>query len=243
MLAGCFIKSLDDEKQKMCAQQIELNLRTRQLEESRIALVKQDEIERRLFAADLHDQVLNDLRSVFARFENYTCRPDKEVEESIRAQLKQTMSDVRGIMDDLCPIILSEFGLPAAIEDRLDRAAQEGNFDVRFNLAADKKELDALSDVERQLIYRLVQECINNTRKHACASLLSVIITRESDQLVLRVNDNGNGVDLEKLNQSSRGTLYMRLRAAIIGARVGWMPGPAGRGTTVEIRMTSRVRT
>lgn len=233
---GIFLRKRDTERRELDAKQIEIKLRNDELQESRLALVKQDESERRLLAADLHDQVLNDLRSIQKKFESYVKEPSNESKDAINSLLKTTMSDIREIMDELCPVLLEEFGLGAAIEDRLDKASKQAGFQVRFNQSASSDTLDRLTAVEKQLLYRLVQESLNNVSKHAAANVVRVNIDETDSQIFLRISDDGKGIDPSKLSESSRGTLYMRLRAALIGAKVSWKPGPDGKGTTVEIR-------
>lgn len=236
-LCGKAMKARDNQSRTLEAKQIELKLRYEELQESRLALVKQDESERRLLAADLHDQVLNDMRSIQKKFEAYSKNPSPDAGQEIETLLKASMSHIREIMDDLCPVLLEEFGLPAAIEDRLDKAAQQGGFRVRFSqLAADEK-LDALSAVEKQLVYRLIQESLNNVCKHSQAKMVKVTVEEQDSQLIISVIDDGVGIDFNKLKESSRGTVYMRLRAALIGAKVAWKPGQDGKGTCVEIRL------
>jgi signal transduction histidine kinase len=236
-LAGRLLKLRDDERRQFDSRQIELKLRHDELQESRIALVKQDESERRLLAADLHDQVLNDLRTIQKKFEQYAANPEPAARDHINKLMKQTMGDIREIMDELCPVMLEEFGLGPAIEERLDKASQLAGFDVRFNQIAKSENLDKLMPVQRLLIYRLVQESLTNVSKHANASLVRVVIDENESNLIFSVTDNGKGIDPSKLSESSRGTLYMRLRAALIGAKVSWKQGPDGKGTTVEIRL------
>ncbi len=239
--AACFVgylfKKREEERRQFEAKQYELALRNNELQESRIALVKQDESERRLLAADLHDQVLNDLRTIQKRFEKYAKAPDEKERESISKMMTDTMTEIREIMDELCPVVLEEFGLPAAIEDRLDKAAKIGNFDARFKQNASNQILENLSPVEKQLIYRLVQESLTNVCKHANASTVRVLIDEDDSWLVLSISDDGKGINTDMLSESSRGTLYMRLRAGLIGAKVSWKQGPDGKGTTVEIRL------
>lgn len=236
-IAGSILKRADQDRLKFESQQIELKLRNDELKESRIALVKQDESERRLLAADLHDQVLNDMRTIQKRFDLFADNPSKEQRDEINTMLKQSMVNIREIMDDLCPAMLEEFGLPAAIEDRLDKSSKIANFKARFACTAPEEHLNKLSSVEKQLIFRLVQESLTNIAKHAGASLVRINISEEDGALFFRVTDDGKGIDPSTLSSSSRGTLYMRLRAALIGARVGWVPGPDNKGTTVEIRV------
>lgn len=236
-IAGSVLKKNDQDRLKFETQQIELKLRNDELKESRIALVKQDESERRLLAADLHDQVLNDMRTIQKRFDQFADNPSPDQRNEIDAMLKQSMVNIREIMDDLCPAMLEEFGLPAAIEDRLDKSSKTGNFKARFSCTANEELVDKLSPVEKQLIFRLVQESLTNVVKHAGATLVRIAIVEDDGTLAFRVSDDGKGIDPSTLSSSSRGTLYMRLRAALIGAKVSWLPGPDNKGTTVEIRV------
>ena len=236
-IAGALLKQHDYEKHKFESQQIELKLRNEQLEESRLALVKQDESERRLLAADLHDQVLNDLRMIQKRFEQFAENPKVEERDAINVMMRQNMSQIREIMDDLCPATLEEFGLSAAIEERLDKSSELSKFKPRFSSTAKVETIEKLSSVEKLLIYRLVQESLTNISKHANASRVRITIAEENGVLIFSVNDDGRGIDADMLSASSRGTMYMRLRAALIGAKVDWKQGPDGKGTTVEIRM------
>ncbi|MBX9689358.1 MAG: hypothetical protein K2X27_21795 [Candidatus Obscuribacterales bacterium] len=235
--AGKLLKKRSEEHRELEARQIELKLRNSELQESRLALVKQDESERRLLAADLHDQVLNDLRTIQKRFEAFARAPSSEEEKTINELLKQSMSDIREIMDELCPAMLEEFGLAAAIEERLDKGSQIASYEVRFQNNVASELLESMSAVENQLIYRLVQESLTNINKHAQAKMVRVSIEAEESDIIFRVSDDGKGIDPGSLSESSRGTLYMRLRAALIGAKVTWMQGPDQKGTTVEIRL------
>jgi len=236
-IVGTYLKLREDERRVLEAKQVELKLRNRELQDSRLAMVRQDEAERRLLAADLHDQILNDLRTVMKKFEQYVAAPNDGVAEVISSQLKQTMNDVREIMDDLCPVMLEEFGLAAAIEDRLDKAAKTFALKVRFNSSVDEIDLSRFSPVEIQLLYRLVQEAITNACKHSKGSLLRVSMLREDEQIKVSISDNGVGIDPSTLSETSRGTMYMRLRSALIGATISWKPGKDEKGTTVEIRV------
>lgn len=236
-VAGRILKLRDEERRQLESKQMELKLRNEELQESRLALVKQDESERRLLAADLHDQVLNDLRTIQKRFEQYAQDPEDEVKLQINNLLKQSMSQIREIMDELCPVLLEEFGLAAAIEDRLDKASTLAGFEVRFQQSCPNSFIDEVSAVEKQLLYRLVQESLTNVCKHAEATLVRLSIEKDDSDLLIRITDNGKGIDMQSLSKSSRGTVYMRLRAALIGARVSWKQGQDGKGTTVEIRL------
>lgn len=233
---GLRLKDLRQRKQE--AQYYELLLRNKELNETKLQLVKQDEVERRMLAADLHDQVLNDLKAVRQKLDSYMDSPEPGLADSIKSLLNQAMDEIREVMDSLCPSALEHLGLSAAIEDCLRRGAEKGGFKTRFKSKLTGDEFDCLSLVEQSLLYRLVQESITNVCKHAGATLVRGAVEMENDQIVLRVSDNGRGIDPSKLRDDSRGVRYMRQRADLIGATIAWRSGDDGKGTTVEIRMS-----
>jgi signal transduction histidine kinase len=236
-MSGWILKMFEERRRRTEAQFIELKLREKELLDSRMTLVKQDETERRLLAADLHDQVLNDLKALKTKVDKFAKTGDNALTAEIFAGVDSSMVEIRNIMDALSPVVLEHFGLASAAEECLERGAERAGYQIDFDNKADSKVLKGLSQVEQQLIYRLIQESITNTCKHANAKRVSISLTNDDSQLVIRVRDDGKGIASEKL-ADSRGLRYMRLRAGLVGAAVSWLsPDPeSGHGTLVEIR-------
>jgi signal transduction histidine kinase len=234
---GVFCRHMQDARIRERNQRVEITMRNRQLMDLKLEIVKQAEIDRRLLAADLHDQVLNDLRTIKDQMDRYFESSDANLAEEIRINLGKAQSEVRDVMDNLCPVTLEYLGLASGIEYCVRRGSERAGFKgkVRNKLKAD--ELSSLSTIEQTLLYRLIQESITNICKHARASNVIVNITREADALIVRITDDGVGMDLANATTNSRGVRYMRQRADLIGATVGWHSGDSGKGTTVEIRM------
>jgi len=236
-LAGYGFRAWDRQKRKSESQYYELLLRNRELNETKLQIVKQDEVERRMLAADLHDQVLNDLKQISHKLDDFETSHDPALGSNIKSLLHQAMGEIREVMDSLCPSALEHLGLAAAIEDCLRRGSERAGFKGRFRSKLDGSELDTLSMVEQSLLYRLVQESITNVCKHARARTVRATMDVENDHLVIRVSDDGQGIDPSKLRDDSRGVRYMRQRGDLIGATIAWRPGDGGKGTVVEIRM------
>lgn len=236
-LVGYGMKLLGKQDTRFEAQYYELLLRNRELQETKLQLVKADEVERRMLAADLHDQVLNDLKAIRQKLEDYESTNDKATAESIRVLLNQAMGEIREVMDSLCPSALEHLGLSAAIDDCLRRGAERGGFRGRFKSKIKPGDLDDLSMVEQSLLYRLVQESITNICKHAQASEVRTNLEIARGHLIIQIIDDGKGIEFGKLKEDSRGVRYMRQRGDLIGAKIVWTPADGGRGTMVEIRM------
>ncbi len=235
-IAGLALKRSDENRLTADALRVQLELRNRELLESRLAIVKQDERERRLLAADLHDQVLNDLKKISEQVDTLSVTPEPGCGQQIQSSLKRVMGDIREIMDNLCPVVLEHFGLAAAVEECLEKGAQRSGFEFFLEQRAPESLIKNLSTVENQLLFRLIQESITNICKHAEASRVCVTFEDGGNQLVISVEDNGKGIAKDSVADASRGLLYMKLRAALIGAQINWSSGADKTGTRVEIR-------
>jgi signal transduction histidine kinase len=236
-LFGGWLRFLTERKTFDTSRRMEIRLREKEILELKLQIVKQAEIDRRLLAADLHDQVLNDLKIIKGQLEIFFKEQDAGLGTSIRTNLAKAQSEIREVMDNLCPVTLELMGLASGIEYCVRRGAERGGFKgkVRNKLKGD--ELNSLSFVEQTLVYRLIQESITNICKHANASSVYVNITREDSSLLFKIIDDGVGVNIDKLDGTSRGVIYMRQRADLLGADIAWLAGENGKGTVVEIRM------
>lgn len=236
-ILGGWLRYISDRKVSDTSRRMEIKLREREILELKLQIVKQAEIDRRLLAADLHDQVLNDLKIIKGQLETYFDNRDPELGGSIKENLAKAQGEIREVMDNLCPVTLELMGLSSGIEYCVRRGSERAGFKGKVRNKVKGDELSTLSFIEQTLLYRLIQESITNICKHANASSVSVNITREEDSLVFKVNDDGKGIDVDKLEGTSRGLIYMRQRADLLGATIGWHAGENGKGTTVEIRM------
>lgn len=240
-LTGNFFRIRENAEQQRESMFYELKLANRQLLEARLFMAKQDEVDRRLLAADLHDQVLNDLKLVSEKAKTMRTNPREDTAKEVERLLQQSMKAVREVMESLSPSLIEHVGFVAAIEDCLRTAASRGQFRLRFKCSGAEEKLDAMSSVEKILLYRLVQECCTNICKHAQASEVKVSIDLErlgnsSEFFCLRISDDGKGMNIADADPKSRGLQYMRQRAQLIGAAIVWLPGPNNKGTLVEIR-------
>ncbi len=234
---GLLSLKLNDSSERLHSQQIESTLRNRQLLETRLQLIKQDEIERKMLAADLHDQVLNDLKLLLRLLEQKKDSLGQETLAQLNSRIELAMESIRAVMESLCPSDLEHIGLLAALEECLKDRAEKNDFIPQFRSNIEEENIEALNKIEKALIYRLVQESITNICKHAGASKVRLTADIENSELQISVIDNGVGLKNGEAPDKSRGLQYMRLRGEIIGARISWNPGPENKGTAVEIRM------
>lgn len=234
---GYAVKQFQSERKINESHYYELIVRNKELASARMQLVKQDELDRRLLAADLHDQVLNDLKAMMQVLHDGDDRIDRKLARSLEKSILSAMNSTRDVMDSLSPAAVQHLGLEGALEDCLDRGASRAGFDAFFRSNVSHDSLNRLNAVEQSLFYRLAQESVTNICKHACASKVELVMLEENSLLTVRIIDDGRGVDKQKFSDDSRGLRYMRQRADLLGATVSWSPGVNGQGTAVEIKL------
>lgn len=242
---GVLVRKMEADDTRMQSQFYQLLLRNNELRDVRLQLVRQDEVERRILAADLHDQVLNDMKRLRKKLEAYSKDRSEEQKAEIDQILAATMVEIREVMDSLCPSALEHLGLGAALEDCARKAGEKGGFKARCKSKLEDADVEKLSLVEQSLLYRLVQEALTNVIKHAQAKTVRVNSEVEGNHLIVTISDDGKGIPEGKMSEASRGLRYMRQRADLIGATIVFRAGEgvANPGTTVEIRVDLAGRT
>ena len=220
----------------------------RLIEEERTALLERivttQEDERRRIARDMHDslgQQLTALRLKLASLkEEHPSDPRlNDTIERLQRLGAKVDAEVNFLVWELRPTVLDDLGLVAAIENY----ARE--WSRHYGIAADfhagrlgKPRLDG--NVETNL-YRILQEALNNTFKHASAKAVNIVLENRGQEVVLVIEDDGVGFDPDKGSKSERagrglGLIGMRERAAIIGGSIEIESSP-GKGTTVFVRV------
>lgn len=237
LAVGMLMRLRQDAEKQAETQYYGLTLKNRELLEARLSLLKQDEDERRNMAAGLNDQVMHDMKIIADRFESFVKGRDQADADVINELTNRVMREIREVMEALSPSIIEHLGLGAAIEDCLRRGADRSGFKVRFKNRLEFSDLDGLSLVEQGLLYRLAQEAVTNVCKHAEAATVRTTLEKEDDNLVIRIVDDGKGMDAASQRGESRGMKYQKYRAEQINAKIAWRNGDKGKGTTVEIRL------
>jgi signal transduction histidine kinase len=203
--------------------------------------------ERKLLAAELHDQLLCDLReaSLVTRriLQDDDARLSLEAHarlDRVIAGLEHAANEARRIMENLRPSVLDSFGLRPALEACLRRAAEHTDPPLlpRLDINVTEEELERLDEEEQLAVYRIVQEALTNACKHARATRLALSLWREDRALVVRVSDDGVGCPASSAHEQSRGMENMRFRAQLIRATLEWrVNDEQATGTTVELRL------
>ncbi len=190
MFAAVSAENSKDETDKTGSAHFVDHLQNTDLIEARLELIKQDEVDRRMLAADLHDQVLNDLKTLRQSIGNLKELPG-ETAAQLDGLVNRSMSGVREVMDNLSPVDIEHLGLTESLRACIENAGEKAGIGVSFESPAAEVLDQQLSKIEATLLYRLVQESTNNILKHASAEKIMGQVKVEDGNLVVRVVDDG----------------------------------------------------
>ena len=181
------------------------------------SLIQAQERERYLLSCELHDSIAQNLSAL--KINNdliYTDMP--MIFPNLRKKLAvssslivQTIVAVRNLAYDLRLPGLEEFGLVKALEIYCGEASEEGNVKFDFQ-SSGMSAIDLDRNVEIH-IYRLIQECMNNIRKHADADRATILLLGSSPNIILHIRDNGRGFDVKAQELLSAAAKRMGIRS------------------------------
>lgn len=213
------IQKLEDEKKLMAAQAV---------------LVGQEK-ERERIARELHDGIGVLLSTASIHFSSVEDKADKETGEMLKKAnklLKEASKEVRQISHNMMPGVLSKFGLQDAIEDMFEDVEDAGEINVDLRLELGGKRLPEDMEI---MLYRVIQEMLNNTLKHAKASKITFSLIKESDRVKMEYADDGVGFEEENLPEGKNlGLSGIRSRVEYLGGTVKLDSRP-GKGTRYSI--------
>jgi two-component system, NarL family, sensor histidine kinase DegS len=201
------------------------------------------EEERNRLAREVHDgpaQVLANALMGLERSQILLAEGRHERLSGLLAQMSESaregLYEVRGFIADLRPARLDEQGLIGALQEYIRRYRDRVNTSVSF----ETEPLPRLPAETEIVLYRVVQESLQNARKHARGAPIHVALSVRQSRLNLTVRDEGPGFDprevARRAGRESWGLTSMRERAELIGARFVVSTRP-GHGTEVAISL------
>lgn len=216
----------------------------RSLKEERDKLLAKEAEVRAAIARDLHDGPTQSVAAISMNIEFVKrllrAMPERVPNElDVLAELVQkTASDIRTLLFELRPLGLETQGLLSTLQQYVSRFRDPNGMQLRLEAPAS---IPRLPVEQEGAIFIIIQEAVNNARKHAKASEVTIYLYQEEDALVASVRDRGRGfnqaaVEANYTNRNSLGLLNMRERAELIGGECR-IRSTEGQGTTVELRV------
>jgi signal transduction histidine kinase len=190
------------------------------------------ENERKRIASDLHDEVgplLSAVKLHINHLDISGAQQQKELVVKSSQYIDEVIKKMREISNDLLPNILVRKGFPAAAEDFLAKVTKGSGLKVTF-----ESDLTERITLEKEVnLYRIVQEIVHNTVKHAKASELKIRITKSAGKLILATADNGVGLpdNVHQRKEAGLGLLNLQSRTDVMGGELSCKSAP-GKGTS-----------
>ena len=199
--------------------------RIRQLEEEKKLLAAkylvegQDE-ERKRIAKELHDGLgvlLSTAKMQFTTIKDKSPE-NKSVIEKATKLLDQATGDVRKISHNMMPGLLTRFGLYEAAEELIDQLIEKEGLSATCEILGDTKRLPENTEI---MLYRIIQEMVNNALKHAEATMISLKVEILPDLLKIQFSDDGKGFNVEeKVDSKSIGLASIQSRVNFLSGQV-----------------------
>jgi two-component system NarL family sensor kinase len=207
------------------------------------AVLKGEEQERTRLAKDLHDGLGGMLSGIKYSFQtvkgNLIMTPDNQrAFERSMDMLDSSIKEMRRVAHYMMPEALEKFGLDIALKDFCNDINQSGALQVIYQSIG--IEHAGIEQTTAITIYRIVQELINNTMKHAAAKSAIVQVSKTNDSIIsITVEDDGKGFD-PIIIQQAKGIGWSNIQS-----RVSYLKGKldvrseAGKGTSVHIELNA----
>ena len=203
-----------------------LGNRERSLKDLVKKLLGAQEEERRRVSYEVHDGLAQvavaahqNLQAFARRYAPESERGGQELDRILQ-QVRATVSDARRVIANLRPTALDDLGLSAAISLEVDRLNEDG-FHVDYEERLGEERLPAEVEIA---LFRVAQEALTNTRKHAGTQWVNIALRRSDEEVLLRVRDFGSGFDLAALETLGGGP-GERVGLAGMRERVGMLGG------------------
>ena len=207
-------------------------------------ITRAQEDERQRIARDVHDETIQTLIAISRRLEalNSSIRqPGRSATRQLASLLDLIASAIEGmrrLIRDLRPPTLDHLGLVAAVESLANKLTQEHAIETEIILSGERRRL---TPEEELVLFRIAQQALNNTSRHADASRVEIHIAFHSRHVRMTISDDGQGFNVparvnDLASEGKLGLVGMNERAQTLGGTFTIQSEP-GRGTraTVEI--------
>ncbi len=210
-------------------------------------MIKIQEEDRENISREIHDNLGGSLlalkiqfHSLFSRFAGMKGQRKKDYQE-IMDYIDNLIDISRRISRSLSPVGLKTIGLTRAITDLADRLNRSKKMEIKIDLKSLTLYFPDNWDIN---IYRIIQESLTNIIKHSNAAKVSITSRSYKNKLIIRIKDNGIGIDFEKLRSEKSehlglGLLMMRERAALLKGSFEII-SKKGKGTEIKIEIPGK---
>lgn len=204
-------------------------------------ILKVQEQERARISRDLHDEVGQALTAInvnLAVLRNSLVGGPPELERRIsetQSLIEQTMGSIHNFSRELRPAMIDDLGLLPALRNYVKSFTERTGVNVQLH-GTQWESIERLDPDRKTVVYRIVQEGLNNVAKHAAAKRVEIVLTGSSHDVRLQLNDDGRGFALDARQESTTarlGLLGLAERVRLVGGEFSIASVP-GNGTILR---------
>jgi signal transduction histidine kinase len=209
-------------------------------------MVEIQEETRKKLARDLHDGPTQSIAAIAMRVSLARRMIERDpvaaLDELAKIEdlARRTTKEIRHMLFTLRPLVLESQGLTAALQANAEKMKETYNQDI--SIQVDEKLVSLIEMGKSGVIFYIVEEALNNARKHAKASLIKVRLNplpKHSEIAFLEISDNGVGFDVAEMNKSydkrgSLGMVNLRERTELVNGVLN-IQSELGKGTQVQV--------
>lgn len=201
------------------------------------SVLKGQEDERSRLARDLHDGVgglLSGVKYSMSHMKGniFLSAENAATFNNVISQLDQSISELRRVSHNMMPEALIKFGLKEALENYCESLNLSGRTNLKLQTYTLDERMEQATEI---VIYRIIQELLNNVLKHAEAKNVLIQLVRENDRFNLTVEDDGKGFDItEAAQKQGAGLANIKARAEYLNGSVDII-SRKGEGTSVHV--------
>ncbi|WP_439505259.1 sensor histidine kinase [Sediminibacterium sp.] len=190
--------------------------------------------------SELHDDTAQIVYLSMLRIASLKDVINEKEKEEIYTLLKKVWNDLRNISHSMINHNFNQIGFLDSLENLLYNIQKTGKYSTKLNID-EEVNLDYLDKSVDVILYRMIQEVINNILKHASSNKIEINIGKQNQFLTIEVKDNGVGFDISKVKEGRSGVGLENItsRAKLINASVN-IDSKIGAGTTITILIKSK---
>ena len=214
-----------------------------------IMLIKQDfdntilntqlEIQEQTFqhiSREIHDNISLSLTLAKLQLNTFDWNEREKSATKLESSIKLLGSSIAQLSDiskSLNADIIIQQGLLKALEEEIERIRHTDQFELEYEVKGSPVFMDSNKEL---IIFRIIQEAVNNAIKHAAPLAITIEITASDSHLQLTIIDDGVGLDSASRLETG-GLKNMQVRAQLLSAHVNIDKGPHGKGTCVQVSL------
>jgi two-component system sensor histidine kinase DegS len=199
------------------------------------SVIQAQEVERKRLSNMMHDGPAQALSNFILQVEiaqrlfDMDLDQAKEEMNELKVTANATFTKVRDFIFQLRPMMLDDLGLIPTLRHYFDAFKEQNNLEVNFTASGTERRLDGYLEI---MIFRAMQELAGNAARHSSANTIRAHIDTSETQVIVDVEDDGNGFNIEQAMENSMGIKVIKERVDILGGEFS-IDTAIGQGTRI----------